>query len=50
MVARSAGQNVRTNKENATTAALTVTAAEKDLKPEMDVMTLLEDQTNINVF
>ena len=50
MVARSAGQNVRANKENVTTAALTATAAKKDLQQETDVMALLEDQININVF
>ena len=48
MVARSAGHNVTTNKENATTAASMVYAAEK-VGLEMDVMALLEDQTNINV-
>ena len=49
-MARSAGQNAKANKENVTTAALTATAAKKDLQREMDAIALLEDQININVF
>ena len=50
MVARSAGHNVTTNKENATTAASMVYAAKK-VRLEMDAMALLEDPpSNINVY
>jgi hypothetical protein len=48
MVAKSAGQNVRKNKENVNTVASMVYAAKK-IRLEMDAMALLEDQTNINV-
>ena len=50
MVAKIAGQDVKANKENVTTAASTVTAAEKDGQPEMDVMAPSEEKTDTNVF
>jgi len=49
MVEKIAGQDVRTNKENATTAALMVTAAGKE-QLEMDAMAPLEEKRNTNVF
>jgi len=49
MVAKIAGKDVTTKKENATTAALTVTAAKKkDL--EMDAMAPLEEKPDTDVF
>ena len=50
MVAKIAGQDVRANKENATTAASMATAAEKDGQLEMDAMAPLEEKRNTNVF
>jgi len=50
MVAKIAGQDVRANKENATTAASMATAAEKDGQLEMDAMAPLEEKTDTNVF
>ena len=48
-MAKIAGKDVTTNKENATTAALTVTAAKKK-SLEMDAMAPLEEKMNTNVF
>ena len=50
MVAKIAGQDVKANKENVTTAASTVTAAEKDGQLEMDVTAPSEEKTDTNVF
>jgi len=49
-VAKIAGQDVRANKENATTAASMATAAEKDGQLEMGAMAPLEEKTDTNVF
>ena len=49
-MAKIAGQDVRANKENATTAASMAIAAEKDGQLEMDAMAPLEEKTDTNVF
>ena len=48
-MAKIAGQNVTTNKENVTTAALMVSAAKKE-RLEMDAIAPLEEKTDTNVF
>ena len=48
-MAKIAGKDVTTKKENATTAALTVTVAKK-IDLEMDAMAPLEEKTDTDVF